>query len=372
MSPELALAAFVGLALGAALTALALRRRPRGAERTDPELLALLVETTPVALLLYADDGRIAFTNHAADALFAEGETLVGQNFLGLVSAAPAPLKDALLGEGQLFTLDVDGQAETYQLSRRDVRYQDAPHVLLLVNHLTREVSRREVAVLKKVIRVISHELNNSLATMQSLLTSAQFIADNPEHSGRLQEVLGAVEERAKHLQAFLGSYAELARMPLPRKQPLAWPALLGQLQDLFPMLEVPRDPGTLPDAQADLAQMEQLLINLIKNAFEAAPDGPVELRVEGRADGSVALRVLDRGPGFSDEALASGLLPFYTTKPGGSGMGLALCREIAEGHGGSLGIRAREEGGSAVTCTLPPAHEIPAGQRAQLTLTRA
>ena len=240
MCGDLVLAALVGLALGAAGAVLVARARPRAAPTTAPELLRLLVETTPVALLLYADDGRIAFANHAADALFAEGETLVGQNFLGLVSAAPAPLKEALLGEGQLFTLDVEGQAETYQLSRRDVRYQGGPHVLLLVNHLTREVSRREVEVLKKVIRVISHELNNSLATMQSLLTSAQFIAENPEHSGRLLEVLVAVEERAKHLQAFLGSYAELARMPRPRKRPLEWPVLLGQLRDLFPALVVP------------------------------------------------------------------------------------------------------------------------------------
>ncbi|MEM1418945.1 MAG: HAMP domain-containing sensor histidine kinase [Myxococcota bacterium] len=380
MSAELLVGLAAGLLVGALIGA-ALRRPPKeDADAPGKELFQLLVETTPVALLLYADDGRIVFANHAANALFAEGETLVGQNFLGLVAAAPAALKEALLGEAQLFTLDVEGQAETYQLSRRDVRFAGGSHVLLLVNHLTREVSRREVEVLKKVIRVISHELNNSLATIQSLLGSARFIAEHPEHAGRLGEVLGSVEERAKHLQAFLGSYAELARMPRPRKRALDWAPLLKHLTDLFPALTLPEDPAALSETHADLTQLEQLMINLVKNAFEAqGSDGrdpahaaEVELRVEAREDGGVDLRILDRGPGFSDEALRNGLLPFYTTKPGGSGMGLALCREIAEGHGGSLGIRAREGGGSAVTCSLPPKHELPASQRAQLTLTRA
>ncbi len=350
-----ALAAFVGGVL------FGMSRRRGDGEK----LVSAIVDASPLALLVYADAGAIVFANAEAERLFAEGRALRGSNFLHLLNAAPESLREALLGDEQLFTLDVDGHDETFMLSRASVQWSGAPHTLLMVNLLTREVSRREVEVLKKVLRVISHELNNSLASVSSLLSSARFIAENPEHVGRLEEVLSAVEERTTHLQTFLSRYSDLARLPRPRKRLVPWGSLLRSLQHLFPEVRFPD--GVLGEAFIDETQVEQLVINLLKNAEEAG--GDVEVRIERTADGGWRLRVLDRGTGFSEEALRNALLPFYTTKPNGSGMGLALCREIAEGHGGALGIRSRVDGGTAVSCTFPPEDAEMSG-KSQLTLT--
>lgn len=342
--------------------------RGRGT-RVTRDLGATVVDAAPLGLLAYTDSGRIVFANRRAEALLSAGDPLVGRSFLQIAAQAPEPTRDALLGDTRLLTVLHDEHAETFQLSKDEVLIEGVPHTLLMIHHLTREVSRREVEVLKKVIRVIGHELNNSLASVSSLLGSARFIGKHPEHLGRLDEVLGAVEERAAHLKGFLSSYAELARLPAPRKRETAWGPLVGRLRELFPAVDVaepPGEPGFL-----DETQIEQLLINLIKNALEAGGEPTqVQLVIRARDGGGWELRVLDRGQGFSEEALQNALLPFYTTKPGGSGMGLTLCREIADGHGGSLGIRRREGGGTAVTCLLPPKVETSA--RAPLTLTNA
>ncbi|MAC26975.1 MAG: ATP-binding protein [Sandaracinus sp.] len=362
-----------GLLAGAALGWLL--RRPGPERAPEGEAAEELLEETPVAFLVYGDEGDILFANRAAETLFFEGEAPLGQNFLTLVRQSPEPLRGALLGEATLFSLeDADGTPQTYQLSRTELEGRgegEGPRTLLMVNHLTREVSRREVAILKKVIRVIGHELNNSLGSMGSLLGTARYIARNPEHLERLEEVLATVEERTEHLKKFLAGYADLAKLPRPRKREQGFGPLLERVARLHPEVRVEAAPEE--EGWFDEAQLEQLLINLVKNALEAgSPAEEVEVRVVAREEGGWDVRVLDRGQGFGEEAIESALLPFYTTKPGGSGLGLALCREVAEGHGGSLGIRRRQGGGTAVTCSLPPKKVVKQSSRAALTLTRS
>ena len=327
-----------------------------------------MVEQMDEALLLHLEGGEVVFANPAANAIFFEGKPLVGQNLIQLVDEAPPALRAALLGEDSLFTIESPDGPTTYQLIKAPVSFDGTPLVLWMVSHLTREVARREVEVLKKVIRVIAHELNNSLGSMGSLIGSARFIAGHPEHQARLEEVLTAIEERSEHLKGFLESYAALARLPRPRKRDVDLLALSQRIATMFPAVRFPEVPVTL---HADEGQLEQALINLLKNAHEAGgADAEIELPVDRRDDGWTDLRVLDRGTGFSEEALQNALLPFYTTKVGGSGMGLALCREVAEGHGGSLGIRQRASGGTAVTLRVPPKQQK-SSPRASLTLTR-
>ena len=114
--------------------------------------------------------------------------------------------------------MNVGGQQETYHLSRRNFELEGEIHTLLIVRQLTREVSRREVEVLKKVIRVISHELNNSLAPISSLINSARLIAKSREHLEKLEHVFDTIAERAQHLSAFLDGYAKFARLPKPKQ----------------------------------------------------------------------------------------------------------------------------------------------------------
>jgi nitrogen fixation/metabolism regulation signal transduction histidine kinase len=324
-------------------------------------------------MVLYGDSGRIAFTNAAARELFFEGRAVEGQNFLTMLHSAPAPLRQALLTESdELFTVEVDKESETFHLSKRDFDFDGEPHTLLLVKHLTRELARQEVDVWKKVIRVMSHELNNSLAPISSLLHSARLISQNPEQLGKLARVLDTLEERATHLRTFLDGYARFARLPRPKPAVVEWPRLLSGLQALYPQATFsppPDRPGWF-----DSAQVEQVLINLLKNAQEAGgPPESVSLEVDEAEEG-FRLRVHDRGRGLTPEVLSSALLPFYTTKEKGSGLGLALSREIIDAHRGRLRIENREGGGATVTVWLPgrEAGSVGSGSRARLTMTRS
>ncbi len=333
-----------------------------------------VAEKTPLALLFYSDTGRIVYANAGARDLFFEGNSPEGKNFLELIGAASEELRRALLGTSdELFSLRIGGQQETYHLSRRSFEQKGELHTLLIVRQLTREVSRREVEVLKKVIRVISHELNNSLAPIASLVNSARIIAKNPEHAEKLTRVFDTIEERSQHLSAFLDSYAKFARLPKPRAESVEWTRFVGRFAELYPEAKI-----TSPSSGSgyfDPVQVEQLLINLLKNARESGgPANAIELSIENLADGSFSMKVADRGKGLSAEALESAFMPFYSTKDRGSGMGLALSREVAEAHGGRLNIANRDGGGSVATLWLP-GRARPGDvslSRARLTLTRA
>ena len=267
---------------------------------------------------------------------------------------------------------EIEGRRETFHVGRRNFELAGELHTLLIVKHLTREISRREVEVLKRVIRVISHEVNNSLAPVSSLVHSARKIAQNPEPGAKLTRVFDTIEERTRHLATFLEGYANLARLPDPRAQRIEWEPFLRHLVELHPGLHV-HDPPTEP-GYFDPVQIEQVLINLFKNAVEAgSPSDGVELSARVDANGETELKVRDHGPGFSEEALKSALLPLYTTKERGSGMGLALCSEIAEAHGGSIGLGNAAGGGSWVAVRLPgrKKDDTRALTKSRLTLTR-
>jgi nitrogen fixation/metabolism regulation signal transduction histidine kinase len=338
------------------------------------EIARLAADGLPDALLLYSDAGVIRYCNPVARNLFFEGTAPEGKNFIRLVGAAPAALREALLGENdRLFAVQVDGWHQSYHLSRRQVQFEAEAHTLLLVKHLTRELGRREVEVLKRVVRLISHEANNSLAPITSLVNSARLIGKRPEHADKLERALSTIEERARHLASFLEGYARLARLPAPALRETNWAPLLAQLGSLYPALQLPPAPGA--NAWFDAVQVEQVLVNLIKNALEAgSAEAGVALELEVTPEGASVLQVLDRGSGFTEEARQQALLPLYTTKEHGSGMGLALAVEIVEAHGGSLALGNREGGGASVRVHLPgKTHEHGTDlMRSRLTLTRA
>ncbi len=358
----------VGTLLGMGLLVGSARAQATGQER----LLHTVLESAPMAIVLYADSGLISLTNAAARELFFEGRVVEGMNFLSMLQAAPAPLRQALLAQGdELFTVQVEGESETFHLSKRDLALRGEPHTLLMVRHVTREVNRQEMAVWKKAIRVMSHELNNSLAPISSLLHSARLISQAPEQLGKLPRVLDTIEERATHLRTFLEGYARFAKLPQPRPTLVEWPRLLSNLLTLFPQVHLSAPPQVA--GWFDAAQVEQVLINLLKNAQEAGgPADSVALEVD-EAEGGVRFRVHDRGRGLAPEVLQNALLPFYTTKEKGSGLGLALCREIVDAHRGRLWLENREGGGATVTVWLPgrDAGLAGASSRARLTMTR-
>jgi nitrogen fixation/metabolism regulation signal transduction histidine kinase len=324
-------------------------------------LLDSMLQNTPVAMLLVGLRGHIVFANITARQLLNKGRKLEGHTLNSLLETVSTSLKEALDHGGDgLFTVhaqanameqDHDDEDEIYHLSRRSFVLNGSEHELLLIRHLTVELRRQEVQTWKKVIRVISHELNNSLAPVASLANSAGALVERQQYQ-RLPEILRTIEDRAKHLESFIHGYARFAKLPSPRLDHTAWPVFVQGLasQQAFTLL------GTLPeqDLCCDRAQMEQALLNLLKNAHESGSTAEgVSLEVRRTAEG-VRIDVGDRGPGMSDTVMSNALVPFYSTKRNGTGLGLALAREIIEAHGGRISLSNREGGGLLVSLLLP------------------
>jgi two-component system, NtrC family, nitrogen regulation sensor histidine kinase NtrY len=315
-------------------------------------LLDTVIQSTPLSMLLTDDSDRVVYSNIAARQLLHNGRKLEGLELDAVLAIAPAPLREALSGGGDtLFTMDIAAEAQVFHLSQRNFLLNARPHRLVLLKQLTRELAAQEVAIWKKVIRVIAHELNNSLAPITSLAHSGQLLSSAPDPV-QLGRVFQTIAERAAHLATFIDGYARFAKLPRPRPAAVSWAQFLGRLEGTLPF----RVDGPLPQQPSsfDASQLEQVMINLLKNAAESgSPPAEITVAVRSAAPG-VRLEVRDRGSGLSASTLRDALLPFYSTKPAGTGLGLTLCREIVEAHGGRLSLANRDGGGARVTVWLP------------------
>jgi two-component system nitrogen regulation sensor histidine kinase NtrY len=326
------------------------------AQRTDVYQKELLLDTilqrTPLAVLLVDAGQRVAYSNAAARQLLTDGRRLDGQRFVDVREQLASPMRDALASTGDaIVTVRTAEQDETFHLSQRMFRLNTLEHRLILIERLTTELRRQEVAVWKKAIRVINHELNNTIAPISSLFHSAKLAQSMPGRHDRLGEIYETIEERLAFLRTFLESYAQFARLPPPRREQTSWREILDDVRALY---EFRTEGEVAAKVLADRAQMQQVLINLVKNAHESG-SAPSEIVVAVRRNlDGIVVRVSDRGTGMSEEVLRHALVPFYTTKPAGSGLGLALCNEIIEAHGGRLRLQATAGGGAVVTCWLP------------------
>ena len=234
------------------------------------------------------------------------------------------------------------GKMGRWEIHRGSFREGGKPHQLVLISDLSHALREEERLAWQRLIRVIGHELNNSLAPIKSVAESLSGImsrSDKPsDWEDDMSRGLAVIANRTDGLARFMNAYARLARLPAPQFQPVAVRAWVQRAASLDPRMRIPIEHGPELTIQADPDQLDQVLINLVKNAVDAASETGGGVHVGWDTEDSfLEIWVRDEGPGIP--SAANLFVPFFTTKPGGSGIGLVLSRQIAEAHGGTLSL---------------------------------
>lgn len=312
-------------------------------------LLDTVLQSSPTALLLTDDNDSVLMSNPAARRLLLKGKKFDGAKLSSIAQHTPE-LLNALQSHRQgLIRFEQAGQT-IWHLSTSQFQLNQKQHWLYLLKPLTREIQREELNAWKKLLRVIGHELNNTLAPLSSLAYSGGQLAQQQQDSA-LSKLFDTISERCLHLNQFVQSYIQFAKLPPPTPSAVNWPRLVNQLQDQYEFELL----GDLPHAvwHADIHQLSQMLLNLLKNAHESGSDPAlINLTFDEQANWLI-LRLQDAGGGMAEHQLQHALVPFYSTKASGSGIGLTLCRDIAEAHGGHISLRNHGPG-LEVTINLP------------------
>jgi nitrogen fixation/metabolism regulation signal transduction histidine kinase len=317
-------------------------------------LVQTALEELDAAVFTFDDRKRLKLLNRAAAELIGRSSgALLGR------TAREIGVEDLLSREGPaVVSLSLSGRIGRFEVRTRAFREGGVPHTLLMVSDLSRALRDEERRAWQRLIRVIGHEINNSLTPIKSLAgTLRDMLAREPTAGDRkdVLEGLSLIGDRAASLTKFVATYSQLARLPAPTKQPVSLNALLRRLVALDGIVGVPVKAPFETVVPADAGQLEQALINLIKNAVEAATDGVkgVDVSVSRTRDAAV-IEIRDTGPGVANPDNL--FVPFFTTKPGGSGIGLALSRQIIEAHGGTLTLENRVDRTGTVARVLLPA----------------
>jgi nitrogen fixation/metabolism regulation signal transduction histidine kinase len=297
-----------------------------------------------VAVFTFDGKQRLRLLNRAGERLLAQpAERLLGR------TAFELGLADCLEGEpARTLPMSFPGGTGRWGIRRSTFRERGMPHQLLVLTDLSRPLREEERQAWQRLIRVLGHELNNSLAPIKSMAgTLGTLLAREPRPADWKEDMrrgLGVIAARAEVLSRFMEAYARFARLPTPRLQPVEMGGLLRRVAGLETRLRVNLLAGPELTIQADGDQLEQLLINLLRNAVDAALETGGGVRMGWTRNGDyMEVCIEDEGPGLPNTSNL--FVPFFTTKPGGSGIGLVLSRQIAEGHGGTLTLENRRSG---------------------------
>jgi nitrogen fixation/metabolism regulation signal transduction histidine kinase len=310
-------------------------------------LLRTVMREIAVAIFAFDENQRLRLVNRAGERLLAApAERLLGQ------TAGELQLELCLDGPA-VTTLQMvfPGGPGRWGVRRTRIREHGLPLELVVISDLTQALSEQELHAWQRLVRVLGHELNNSLTPIKSIAGSLEsIVARQPlpdDWRDDMRRGLSVIMSRSDSLSRFIGAYARLAKLPRPQLQPLSVADCVGRAVSFETRLPVQVESGPNFTMQGDPDQLEQVLINLLRNAADASLTTKGRVTVGWQRDTMVEIWVKDEGPGLS--STANLFVPFFTTKPGGSGIGLVLSRQIAEGHGGALSLENRVDGPGCV-----------------------
>lgn len=317
-------------------------------------LLRTVMAEIDVSIFAFDERGALRLVNRAGERLLDQAaERLLGR------TAAQLGLGSYLEGESTR-TVDATfpGGNGRWEVRRGGFRQDGLPHMLLVIADVSKTLREQELVAWQRIVRVLSHEINNSLAPIKSLSGSMRGLLDrNPRPAdldADLRRALDVIGGRSEALVRFMSAYARLAKLPAPNPAPVDVGSWVQRVAALETRLKVVVVPGSSMTIFADGDQLDQMLINIIRNAVDAslATGGDVQV-TWARINGFVSVRIVDAGPGLPESGNL--FVPFFTTKPQGSGIGLVLSRQIVEAHGGTFALENRADSrGCVATITLP------------------
>jgi signal transduction histidine kinase len=318
-------------------------------------LLRKVMEEMDVAAFAFDPQQALRLVNRAGERLLASP----AERLLAL-DATSLGLAEYLAGDKeQTVQRSFPGATGRWGIRRNQFREGGVPHQLLVISDLTRPLREEELQAWQRLVRVLGHELNNSLTPIKSIAQSLELLVKTvprPDDWGEdMERGLNVIATRSESLSRFMSSYARLAKLPPPRFAPLEINVLLKRVVSLETRMPVFFEASSPLTIQGDADQLEQVLINLIRNAVDASLEGGgrVWIRLEQNPV-SVAVSVRDEGPGLA--STANLFVPFFTTKRGGSGIGLVLSRQIAEAHGGAVTLQNAVDGKGCEAKLILPA----------------
>jgi PAS domain S-box-containing protein len=329
-----------------------LRTQRLGAEEATALLRAVMAEID-VAIFAFDPQGHLALVNRY-------GEHLIGKPADDIIGRKAADLRldpDPRSGS-HVHDIEFPGGSGRWEIRRRTFWQGGEPHQLVVLSDVSQPLREQERNAWQRLIRVISHELNNSLAPIKSIAGSLSSLLNRtpqpPDWREDMERGLAIIESRTEALNRFTGAYARLARLPAPSRRPVDFSGLMKRVVDLETRLPVRVSHGPDLTVSADPDQLEQLLINVVRNAVDAALEtGGGVCASWTRVDSLLEVHVDDEGPGLQNTSNL--FVPFFTTKRNGSGIGLVLSRQIAEAHGGTLTLHNREHGrGTRANVRIP------------------